>query len=381
MVDKDPPDDEVLSLDEVKKEEELVTLALSAAEWELIIALAELGGQAAEKDLRRATGMEGRAAREVLASLSERGIVRTGARAEPSPAASTAPEAEVSQYLEYLRDLNHYQVLQLDPDCDQAEVRSSYYRLMRHYHPDRFMSETSPSTREQLKEIFRILTRAYETLSDTQSRREYDLIIPEFSGALDKEDELAFESLWSGDAGPGPLPDANPELAKSFYESALEEFQNQRYEAAELNFKLAAALDPGSDDFQAGLLKARRIVGKRKARDMAVKAWHQEAGKRFQQAIRSLGRAVELDPEEPSYRFDLARLIEARGRDLDSARMHILLALDRSPGKVDYLMLFGKIQERLGEYEDARRTCKKVLSLDPDNREAKVRLKRLEKGG
>ena len=58
--------------------------------------------------------------------------------------------------------------------------------------------------------------------------------------------------------------------------------------------------------------------------------------------------------------------------------MHVLLALDRHPGKLEYLLLLARVQSALGEKSDARRTCKKVLSLDPKHREAKRLLETLE---
>jgi len=372
-------DEDVLSLDEVFEEEEVLRLALGAEEWEVVIALAEVGGVGQAGELRNMTRMSGDLIQEVIRSLLQKGVVEKTMPSKPQEASPAAPDAEVAQYLEYLRDLNCYQVLQINPDADENQVRSSYYRLMRKYHPDRFMSEKNPKTGEQLKDIFRILTRAYETLSDPQARREYDLTIPDFTGALDKEDDLAFEALWSGDIGPGPLPDAGPDLAVSFYESAVEDFANDNYETAELNFKLAAALDPENDDYQAGLAKARRIVNQKKAAKKADRASELEKEGRPAAAIRALSRAIELDPEAAQYRFDLARMIEAHGRDLHSARMHVLLALDRRPGKVRWLMLFGKIQERLGELKDAARTYKKVLGLDSGNKEAAARLESLKK--
>lgn len=373
-----PSDDAVLTLDEVFQDEETVRLVLTAEEWEVVIALAEVGGASSVEDLRKLTRMEGAVIQEVIKGLMGRGVLARGMPEEPSAAVKTAPDAEVAQYLEYLQDLNFYQVLQLPPEGDAADIRRSYFRLMREYHPDRFMKEQNPQTRDQLKEIFRILTRAYETLAHPQSRRQYDLTIPDFTGALEKEDDLAFEALWSGDIGPGPLPDANPDLAKSFYDSALSDFQNGHYEAAELNFKLAASLDPKEDSYQAGLAKTRRILHRSQAKDAAIKAIYFEDDGKVRVAIRYMAKAVELDPEIAEYHYDLARLIEAHGADLNSARLQVLLALDRHPGKIDYLLLFAKIQDRLGESPDARRTYRRILSLEPFNKKAKEALEKIK---
>ena len=252
------------------------------------------------------------------------------------------------------------------------------FRLMREYHPDRFMKEQNPETREQLKEIFRVLTQAYETLSDPGLKREYDLSIPDFTGAEEKEDDQALESLWSGAGKDGALPDTNPELAKSFFESALESFTTEDYVTAELNYKLAVALDPKQDDYHAGLAKTRRILHKKRAREGAIRAIYYEDEGKHRNAITTMMRSVELDPEVAEYRYDLARILEAHGNDLHSARMHVLLALDRHPGKINYLILFGKVQMRLGELSGARRTFKRVISLESENKEAKKYIKEVE---
>jgi len=379
---KPPSDDDVLSFDEVFADDEYLRLTLSTEEWEVIIALAEAGGSGSFLEIRRITGMEPDVLQEVVKSLLDRSIASRDSGEAPSEAAREAPDAEVSQYLEYLSDMNYYQILQVGPEADQSEIRRSYYRLMREYSPDRFMRETNEKTKEQLKEIFRILTHSYEVLTDPDARKEYDLTIPDFTGAAPEEEE-AIESLWDSEEGKSALMEANPDLARSFYDSAMEDFRNENYRSAELNFKLAVEMDPNNSDYQAGLSKTRRIVAKDRAQKEAIKAVYLEDEEKHQRAIKHMKRAIELDPEVAEYRYDLARMLDAEGHDLHAARMHMLLALDRHPGKLPYLRMFAAIQEKLEEYADARRTYKKILSLNRDDEEAKEamdRLKRKEKG-
>lgn len=375
----EPPDDEVLSLDEVFDEEEPVRLLLTAEEWEIIIALAEAGGSGSIHELARATRMELDAVREIVKSLHRRGILAQSAGAKPESSGEAEPDLEAARYLDEIREKNHYQILGLDPDVDQAEVRRAYFRLMRKYHPDRFMTEKNPESREHLKEIFRTLTRAYETLADPDSRSEYDLAIPEFTGAAEKEEDEVLGAMLETEQAPEPLPTANPEMAKSFYDSAIDDFQQERYESAELNFRLAASLDPSREDYRAGLNKAHKIVGKEKAGKAAEKALLLEHEGKLQTAIRTMARAAAMDPEQPKYCFELARMMLEHGGDLHKARMQIQMALDREPGNIEHLMLFARIQEALGEIQDATHTYKKILSLDFDNERALENLKRLKK--
>ncbi len=65
-----------------------------------------------------------------------------------------------------MTDNNHYETLSVSPNASQAEIKQAYRRLAKQYHPD-VNQETSQ------EEIIRI-NAAYEVLSNTQSRANYD---------------------------------------------------------------------------------------------------------------------------------------------------------------------------------------------------------------
>ena len=62
---------------------------------------------------------------------------------------------------------NYYDVLGVKKDASQADIKKSYQRLARKYHPDR-------SDDPQAKEKFQKVNTAYQTLKDPQKRAEYD---------------------------------------------------------------------------------------------------------------------------------------------------------------------------------------------------------------
>jgi DnaJ-class molecular chaperone len=66
---------------------------------------------------------------------------------------------------------NFYEILQVDKTASASEIKSSYKKLALKYHPDK----CKPEEREQNEIEFKKITNAYETLSDEQKRREYDL--------------------------------------------------------------------------------------------------------------------------------------------------------------------------------------------------------------
>src|SRR5215204_4662246 len=61
-----------------------------------------------------------------------------------------------------------YKVLEVSKEASQDEIRRSYRRLARKYHPD-----ANPGDK-QAEERFKEIQHAYEILSKPEKRREYD---------------------------------------------------------------------------------------------------------------------------------------------------------------------------------------------------------------
>ncbi len=63
--------------------------------------------------------------------------------------------------------MNHYQVLQVSPQATQQEIKQSYRRLAKQFHPD---SQTQTQNSDRIIS----LNAAYEILGDRKNRRMYD---------------------------------------------------------------------------------------------------------------------------------------------------------------------------------------------------------------
>ena len=67
---------------------------------------------------------------------------------------------------------NYYQVLGVDSDVSQEEIKRAFRRLALRYHPDR-----NPDDQKQAEERFKEINEAYEVLGDSSKRQRYDFLI------------------------------------------------------------------------------------------------------------------------------------------------------------------------------------------------------------
>jgi len=64
--------------------------------------------------------------------------------------------------------MKHYEILGLNDDCDENEIKKAYMKLARQYHPDK--NQGSKEAEEKFKKI----NEAYEVLSDPEKRKMYN---------------------------------------------------------------------------------------------------------------------------------------------------------------------------------------------------------------
>lgn len=67
---------------------------------------------------------------------------------------------------------DYYNILGVEPDASETEIRRMYHKLSKKYHPDANISD--PDLRKWADERMKELNEAYQTLSNPQTRARYD---------------------------------------------------------------------------------------------------------------------------------------------------------------------------------------------------------------
>ena len=81
---------------------------------------------------------------------------------------------EVFEFHAVLENATYYQILDVPDDAPPENLKKSYFRLARKFHPDLFNRELPPETVKKIDKVFDRITKAYQTLSDEKRKAEYD---------------------------------------------------------------------------------------------------------------------------------------------------------------------------------------------------------------
>lgn len=122
------------------------------------------------------------------------------AREEPSPA--EASREDVLRAHRKLTTQDHFEVLGLTPEATEADVRSTYGRLARRFHPDIQHKPALADLRGEVEAVFDRISVAHKVLGDPGSRAQYEstLLIARLGPKPDAPAEAA-----------PAAPQANPE--------------------------------------------------------------------------------------------------------------------------------------------------------------------------
>ncbi len=120
---------------------------------------------------------------DIAPAGKEAGFIFAG-RPDASPAGNAGSEPawkpsqsdfrdRVSEFHMTIQQQDYYKILGIPQNASNEEIRDAYYKLVKCYHPD-VNPNADPETRAKAEEIFTRITTAYETLSESDKREQYN---------------------------------------------------------------------------------------------------------------------------------------------------------------------------------------------------------------
>ena len=244
-------------------------------------------------------------------------------RGSPPPAGAAPPppdeirRREILDAFERLKTRNHYEVLGLPRAASEADVKDSYFRLAKRFHPDAHHGESLGDLRDELEAVFIRLGEAYEVLRDARRRADY-------------EQRLGRPRAAGEPAGPGAV---------------------------------APARGPAAPDLEAEARAAEEALRR------AAKLYEAE---KYWDAIQLLEPAIEALPPKLKTRARvlLARCNLKNPKWVRRAEEALLATTREDPKAVDAWALLGQVYADKGLASRAQSMFRKVLELKPDHEEA-----------
>ncbi len=109
---------------------------------------------------------------------------------------------------------DYYKILEVDKSASAADIKKSFRKLARKYHPD-------VSTETNAQDKFKEINEAYEVLKDTKKREEYDQFVA--NGGRDRQQYYSQRGQSNSNQGQQKQhyysSDGNPEDFSEFFES------------------------------------------------------------------------------------------------------------------------------------------------------------------
>jgi tetratricopeptide (TPR) repeat protein len=80
---------------------------------------------------------------------------------------------QIAQQIVKLKGQDFFEILKISKNATDAEIEKAYFALAKQHHPDRLYANASTEIRKLAKELFGIISKAHDVLSDDARRAEY----------------------------------------------------------------------------------------------------------------------------------------------------------------------------------------------------------------
>ncbi len=158
-----------------------------------------------------------------------------------------ADEIVLEGMYEGLDRWNYYEILRVPKNAPIEQIKKSYYKLSKKFHPDKYYSSNDRSRKDKAKVIYKRLVEAYMVLRNPYKRREYD---QELISSRGEEGVRLRDAAEVVQRKEGKKATIFNRQAKRFYELAMTALREKNIHSAKMNLRLALNADPENEFLQ-----------------------------------------------------------------------------------------------------------------------------------
>ena len=322
---------------------------------------------------------------------------------------------KIQEYLSFIEEDRLYELLGVTQRATEEQIRQAYHSISRQWHPDRFFKRDLGTHKENIENIFMAVTKAYRTLSNSTSRKEYDrdYIPPETQHRKDKDatyhrhhrgrrrrsreerrSERQRERAANSATGKATRSktstrkeriiaqvsqnlEEQQKKASSFFEAGKKDLEENRPIQAAASLHIACKLEPNNSEFKELYKKARKLARKIKAQELFGLAENAESFQNYHEALKQYRKAVEYEVDDPRAYARLAYLIEKLDPDPRESIKLMQTAVQKDPENAEYRCILGEIYHREGMNLNAKREFSKALEIEKGYSRAKEGMRKL----
>lgn len=226
----------------------------------------------------------------------------------------------------------YYEVLGVPRNASELEIKASYHRLARKYHPDKVAGQPDAEAKQA---EFSSISMAYNILKDPEKRAAYDQSLE-----VKRQQEASKSGPMPKAGGNSSTPPAN------------------------------AGGGSGMPNNSANIDKTRAVVAKR----AYIKGVQLMQSGDFPKAAEFLEVAIKNNDQEPVYHAKLAQTLLRSHRSFSRATDAAQNAINLDPYNSDYRLILAELYENAGSKSMAVRSYEEILKWDPMNERAKFAL-------
>jgi curved DNA-binding protein CbpA len=272
------------------------------------------------------------------------------ARSKSAPADVAAPAGVKAEAVEEFgldaffarleRATTHYEALGVRRSAPPAEIKSSYHKLAKSFHPDRFHKDADAALRARIEAAFARVAQAYETLKEKQSRATYDLKLSQTSASVQPQQQQSASA---------PFGQTQTQASGSV---------PRQPEATEAEGAAAARSRTAAESFGRGLLALRQ------SKPTA--------------AIVSFAEAARLVPTDARYRAYYGRALAENESTRRQAENELKVAIALDGSNAGYRVMLAEVYALIGLPRRAQSELERALALDSKNTAARELLNTLQ---